>query len=173
VAQALPDRSQPAALGAVAQQDLGHGQAEKLAVGQPGTSAWSAAGFQQLVDGDVPCDDEVVETGAHEASLEVDVAFATPTLGGLVTLVTLTTLNPIRHQSSSRLSEHTALHNRPRQPPPHPTTTPQGSSSERISRSPTGHYSGWSRRDLNIDSLRFRTGGVRRNTGQAGLSCLG
>jgi hypothetical protein len=47
----------------------------------------SAAGFQQLIDGDVQSDDEVVETGMHEASLEVDVAVATPTLGGLVTPV--------------------------------------------------------------------------------------
>jgi hypothetical protein len=60
--------------------------------------AGSTAGFQQLVDGDVQCDDEVVETGVHEASSEVDVALATPTLGGLVSPVTLITLNPIRHQ---------------------------------------------------------------------------
>jgi hypothetical protein len=46
------------------------------------------AGLQQVVDGDVQCDDEVVETGVHEASLEVDVAKATPTLGGLVLPVT-------------------------------------------------------------------------------------
>jgi hypothetical protein len=50
--------------------------------------ARSPAGFQQLVDGDVQCDDEVVETGVHKASPEVDVAMATPTLGGLVLLVT-------------------------------------------------------------------------------------
>jgi hypothetical protein len=87
VPEPVGDRSQPAAFGVVAPQDLGHGQADELAVGQPGTSAWSAAGFQQLVDGDLQCDDEVVETGVREASLEVDVALATPTLGGLVTLV--------------------------------------------------------------------------------------
>jgi hypothetical protein len=46
------------------------------------------AGFQPLIDGDVGCEDEVVETGVHEASLEVDVAKATPTLGGLVSAVT-------------------------------------------------------------------------------------
>jgi hypothetical protein len=45
-------------------------------------------GTQQVVDGDVQCDDEVVETGAREASQEVDVAKATPTLGGLVSAVT-------------------------------------------------------------------------------------
>jgi hypothetical protein len=82
------DRAQPAAFGVVAEQDLGDGQADELAVGQLGWVARSSAGLQQLVDGDVQCDDEVVETGVHEASLEVDVARATPTLGGLVTLVT-------------------------------------------------------------------------------------
>jgi hypothetical protein len=38
--------------------------------------------------GDLQCDDEVVEGGVHEASEEVDVATATPTLGGLVSAVT-------------------------------------------------------------------------------------
>ena len=91
VPQAAGAEPQPAVLAVAAQQDLGHGQAGQLAVGQ----AWPAAGAagarvgpQQLVDGDVQCDDEVVETGAHEASLEVDVARATPTLGGLVSVVT-------------------------------------------------------------------------------------
>jgi hypothetical protein len=88
VPQPVGDRSQPAAFGAVAEQDLGHGQAEEFAVGQLGWVARAPAGFQQLVDGDVQCDDEVVETGVHEASLEVDVALATPTLGGLVLCVT-------------------------------------------------------------------------------------
>jgi hypothetical protein len=45
------------------------------------------ARLQQVVDGDVQCDDEVVEIGVHEASSEVDVATATPTLGGLVCVV--------------------------------------------------------------------------------------
>jgi hypothetical protein len=36
----------------------------------------------------IECGDEVVETGVHEASQEVDVAQATPTLGGLVCAVT-------------------------------------------------------------------------------------
>jgi hypothetical protein len=48
----------------------------------------SSTGFEQVINGDVECGDEVVETGVHEASLEVDVARATPTLGGLVSVVT-------------------------------------------------------------------------------------
>jgi hypothetical protein len=48
------------------------------------------AGLHQLIDGDIQCDDEVVEGGAHEASLEVDIVGATPILGGLVTSVTPT-----------------------------------------------------------------------------------
>jgi hypothetical protein len=88
VPQPVGDRSQPAAFGAVAQQDLGDGQTDELGVAEFGRPARSPAWFQQLVDGDVQCDDEVVETGVHEASLEVDVAQATPTLGGLVSLVT-------------------------------------------------------------------------------------
>jgi hypothetical protein len=78
-------------LAMAAEQHLGDGQADQLAVGQPWLAARVAgAGVrpQQLVDGDVQCDDEVVETGAHGASLEVDVATATPTLGGLVSVVT-------------------------------------------------------------------------------------
>jgi hypothetical protein len=81
-------RAQPAALAAIPQQHLGDGQADQLSVAQCWSPAWPTAGFQQLIDGDVPCDDEVVETGVHEASLEVDAAFATPTLGGLVLPVT-------------------------------------------------------------------------------------
>jgi hypothetical protein len=74
VPKPVTDGPQPAALGVVAQQDLGDGQADQLAVSQPGWPARAPAGFQQLVDGDVQCDDEVVETGVHEASPEVDVA---------------------------------------------------------------------------------------------------
>ena len=82
---------QPAVLVMAAQQHLGDGQADQLGVRQPRLAArmptpW--VGTQQVVDGDVQCDDEVVETGVHEASLEVDVARATPTLGGLVSVVT-------------------------------------------------------------------------------------
>jgi hypothetical protein len=73
----------------VAEQDLGHGQTDQLGIRQPGAAARPAAGLYQLVDGDIQCDDEVVEDGAHEAfSLEVDVVGATPILGGLVTTVT-------------------------------------------------------------------------------------
>jgi hypothetical protein len=43
---------------------------------------------EQVVDGDVQCRDEGVEIGVHEASQEVDVAFATPTLGALLSVVT-------------------------------------------------------------------------------------
>jgi hypothetical protein len=81
------DGPQPAPLGVIAQQDLGDRQTDELGVAESGRSTRAAAGFQQLIDGDLECDDEVVETGVHGASLEVDVAFATPTLGGLVTLV--------------------------------------------------------------------------------------
>jgi hypothetical protein len=86
--QPATDGAQPAAFGTIAQQDLGDGQADQLGVAESGPPARPAAGLQQLVDGDVQCDDEVVETGAREASLEVDVATATPTLGGLVLPVT-------------------------------------------------------------------------------------
>ena len=88
VAEPAGHRPQPAALRVIAQQDLGDGQADQLSVGQLGRVAWPAAGLHQLVDGDIQCDDEVVETGVHEASPEVDVATATPTLGGLVSAVT-------------------------------------------------------------------------------------
>jgi hypothetical protein len=88
VPQPVGDRPQPATLGVIAQQHLRDRQADQLGVRQPGPAARPAAGFQQLVDGDVQCDDEVVEGGVHEASLEVDVAEATPTLGGLVCVVT-------------------------------------------------------------------------------------
>jgi hypothetical protein len=87
VPQPVGHRPQPAALGVIAQQHLGHGQADQLGVRQPGSAARPTAGLQQLIDGDVQCDDEVVETGVHGASLEVDVATATPTLGGLVSAV--------------------------------------------------------------------------------------
>jgi hypothetical protein len=89
VSQPVGHRSQPAAFGVIAQQDLGHGQTDQFGVRQPGPAARSAAGLHQLIDGDIQCDDEVVEDGAHEAfSLEVDVVGATPILGGLVTAVT-------------------------------------------------------------------------------------
>src|SRR5918993_5694031 len=86
VPQPATDGPKPAPLGVIAEQDLGDRQTDQLGVRQPRRPARPAAGFQQLVDGDIECDDEVVETGVHEASLEVDVAEATPTLGGLVTV---------------------------------------------------------------------------------------
>jgi hypothetical protein len=88
VPESAGDRAQPAAFGVVAEQDLGDGQADQLAVGQLGWPTRPVAGLQQLLDGDLQCDDEVVEEGVHEASPEVDVATATPTLGGLVSVVT-------------------------------------------------------------------------------------
>ena len=91
VAQPTVAKPEPAGFGMVAEQDLGDRQAQQLGVRPAGFAAGEAAariGTQQLVDGDVQCDDEVVEGGVHGASLEVDVADATPTLGGLVSLVT-------------------------------------------------------------------------------------
>src|SRR5215218_1817868 len=88
VPQPAADGAQPAPFGVIAQQDLGDGQADEFGVRQLGWVAGPATGLQQLIDGDVECGDEVVETGMHEASPEVDVATATPTLGGLVSAVT-------------------------------------------------------------------------------------
>jgi len=83
----VPDGAQPVTFGTVAQQDLGDGQAQQFAVAELGWPTGTPAGFEQLIDGHVQCDDEVVETGVHEASSEIDVAETTPTLGGLVLLV--------------------------------------------------------------------------------------
>ena len=88
VAQPVMGEPQPVALGAGAQQHLGNGQADQLSVAELWRAAWAEPWTNQLVDGDVQCGDEVVETGVHEASLEVDVARATPTLGDLASLVT-------------------------------------------------------------------------------------
>jgi hypothetical protein len=79
---------QPVAFGAGTQQDLRDRQAHQFGVGQLGPAARAGPWTKQLVDGDVQCDDEVVEGGVHEASQEVDVAMATPTLGDLVPPVT-------------------------------------------------------------------------------------
>jgi hypothetical protein len=76
------------AFGAGPQQDLGNRQTDQLGVAELGWPARAEPWTKQLVDGDVQCGDEVVETGAHEASPEVDVALATPTLGGVVSVVT-------------------------------------------------------------------------------------
>jgi hypothetical protein len=93
--------AQPAAFGADAEQDLGDGQADQLSVAELGSSARTGSRADQLVDGDVQCDDEGVEVGVHEASPEVDVASARPMLGALASLVTLAR---IRKQSSSVLN---------------------------------------------------------------------
>ena len=85
--QPATDRAQPAALGMVAEQGLGDGQTDELSVRQLGWMAWSPAGFEQVIDGDVQCDDEVVEVSVHTAP-RVDGAIATLILGGLVTSVT-------------------------------------------------------------------------------------
>ena len=87
MAQPAGGKPQPAPLRAEAEQDLGHGQADQLGVAELGWPAWPAAGAEQLVDGDVQCDDEGAEVGVHEAS-RVDVADATPTLGTLAPVVT-------------------------------------------------------------------------------------
>jgi len=88
VPQPLAGEPQPAPLGAEPEQDLRDGQADQLGVAEPGRPAWPASGAEPLVDGDVQCDDEGVEVGVHEASQEVDVASATPTLGALASVVT-------------------------------------------------------------------------------------
>ena len=88
MAQPLVSNAQPAPLGAEAEQDSGDGQADQFGVAEPGRPSRSAARAEQLVDGDVQCHHQGVEVGVHEASLEVDVASATPTLGALVSLVT-------------------------------------------------------------------------------------
>jgi hypothetical protein len=80
--------AQPVALGAGPQQDLRDRQADQLGVAELGWSARAEPWSEQVADGDVQCDDEVVEGGVREASLEVEGATATPTLGGLVLLVT-------------------------------------------------------------------------------------
>jgi hypothetical protein len=87
VAQPLAGEPQPVPLGVVAEQDLGDGQTDQLGVAELGAAAWPLTRTQQLVDGDVQCDDEGVEIGAHEASQEVDEAVATSTFGALVSLV--------------------------------------------------------------------------------------
>jgi hypothetical protein len=85
--QPATDGPQPAVVGVRAEQDLGDGLADELAVGQPGPAARSTARLHQLIDGDVQCDDEVVETGVHTAP-RVDGALAALILGGLGTSVT-------------------------------------------------------------------------------------
>jgi hypothetical protein len=88
VPQPAAGKAQPAPLGAEPEQDLSDRQADQLGVAELGWPAWPGPGAEQLVDGDVQCDNEGVEVGVHEASQEVDVATATPTLGALVLVVT-------------------------------------------------------------------------------------
>ena len=86
--QPLVGQPQPAALRAAAEQDLGNSQTDQLGVAELGPPARPLARAEQVIDHDVECDDEGVEVGVHEASPEVDVAFATPTLGALALVVT-------------------------------------------------------------------------------------
>jgi hypothetical protein len=88
VAQPPADQPQPAPLGAAAEQDLGHGQTHQLGIAELGRPAGPTAWANQVVDHDIECNDEGVEVGVHEASQEVDVASATPTLGPLAPVVT-------------------------------------------------------------------------------------
>jgi hypothetical protein len=88
MSQAATDEPQPASFAVAAQQDLGNGQTDQLTFGQLGWPAGADALVEQVVNGDVECDDEVVEDGAHEASLEVDAVVGTSILGGLVASVT-------------------------------------------------------------------------------------
>jgi hypothetical protein len=87
VAEPAADSAQPAAFGVITEQDLDDGQADQLAVGQPGPAARSTARLHQLIDGDIQCDDEVVEVSVHTAP-RVDGALAALILGGLGTSVT-------------------------------------------------------------------------------------
>jgi hypothetical protein len=80
VAEPMPREAPPAALGVEPEQDLGHGQADQLGIGEARRPAGTAADAEQdeeVVDGDVPCRDEGVELGLH-----------IPLLGTLARLVT-------------------------------------------------------------------------------------
>jgi hypothetical protein len=88
VAESLAGEPQPATFAVHGEQDLGDGQTDQLGVAQLGLAAGAVSGTEQVVDGDVQCRDEGVEVGVHEASQEVDVASATPTLGALAPPVT-------------------------------------------------------------------------------------
>jgi len=88
VAQPLAGEPQPAPFAVEAEQHLGDGQTDQLGIAELGLATGAMPGAEAVVEGDVQCRDEGVEIGVHEASQEVDVAFATPTLGALVSLVT-------------------------------------------------------------------------------------
>jgi hypothetical protein len=108
MAQPAAGEPQPAPLAVEAEQHLGDGQTDQLGVTQLGLAARAVSGPEQVVDGDLQCRDEGVEVGVHEASQEVDVASATPTLGASLHLSPLRSLNPIRKQSSSGRREFQA-----------------------------------------------------------------
>jgi hypothetical protein len=88
VPESAAGEPQPAPFAVAAQQHLSDGQTDQLGVAQFGFATGTASGADQVVDGDVQCRDEGVEIGVHEASQEVDVATATPTLGALASPVT-------------------------------------------------------------------------------------
>jgi hypothetical protein len=88
VAKAAVGEPQPTPLAVPPEQHLGDGQADQFGVAQLGAAPRPHPWAEQLIDHDIECDDEGVEVGVHEASQEVDVAFATPTLGALVSPVT-------------------------------------------------------------------------------------
>ncbi len=80
VTEPVLGEAQPAALGVEAEQDLGHGQADQLGVGEARRSAGALPDAQpdeEVVDFDVACRDEGVEVVLH-----------TPLLGTLALLVT-------------------------------------------------------------------------------------
>jgi hypothetical protein len=72
----------------IPQQRPGDRQAEEFGVAELGSAARSLPRAEQVIDHDIECGDEVVETGVHVASQGVDVVQATPNLGGLVCAVT-------------------------------------------------------------------------------------
>ena len=88
MAQPLAGEPQPAAFAVEPEQHLGDGQTDQLGIAELGLATGAMPRAEPVVDGDVQCHDEGVEIGVHEASQEVDVAFATPTLGALVSVVT-------------------------------------------------------------------------------------
>jgi hypothetical protein len=73
-------KTQPAALGVAAEQNLGNGEADQFGVGEarwPARTLAHAEQTEEVVDLDVECHDEGVEIGLH-----------TPLLGALTLLVT-------------------------------------------------------------------------------------
>jgi hypothetical protein len=104
MAQASAGEPQPAPLGVEPEQDLGDGQTDEFGVAELGATPRAQPWAEQVVDHDVQCHHEGVEIGVHEASLEIDVAFATPTLGALASVVISRQPARIRKQSSSEAS---------------------------------------------------------------------